>query len=140
MIVFVGLREGYLTDLFLFSLGRGYFSLSSPDVHWDQLNVLRSCTLRYQSKRKLYFQNGKLHQVENQQGRVNFQETFNLREIKPLRCWVCFIFVTMFVDNVCNEEQFVKTLKNKFYLVPFTKEPKITFLYMILSMGHKVNT
>ena len=39
LIVFVGLREGYLTDLFLFSLGRGYFSLSSPDVHWDQLNV-----------------------------------------------------------------------------------------------------
>ena len=46
----------------------------------------------------------------------------------------------MFVDNVSNREQFVKTLKNKFYLVPFTKEPNITFLYMILSMGHKVNT
>ena len=46
LIVFVGLRVGYLTDLFLFSLGRGYFNLSSSDVYWDQLNVLRSCTLR----------------------------------------------------------------------------------------------
>ena len=63
-----------------------------------------------------------------------------MREIKPLRFWVCFIFVTMFVDNASNREQFVKTLKNKFYLVPFTKEPNITFLYMILSMGHKVDT
>ena len=45
----------------------------------------------------------------------------------------------MFVDSVSNEEQFVKTFKNKFYLVPFTKEPNITFLYMILSMGHKFN-
>ena len=45
----------------------------------------------------------------------------------------------MFVDNVSNQEQFVKTFKNKFYLVPFTKEPNITFLYMILSMEHKVN-
>ena len=35
----VGLREGYLTDLFLFSLGRGYFSLSSPDVHWDHCGI-----------------------------------------------------------------------------------------------------
>ena len=45
----------------------------------------------------------------------------------------------MFVDNVSNQEQFVKTFKNKFYLVPFTKEPNITFLYKILSMEHKVN-
>ena len=114
MIVFVGLREGYLTDLFLFSLGRGYFSLSSPDVHWDQLIVLRSCTLRYQSKRKLTFKTENSTRLKTSRGGVNFQETFNMREIKPLRFWVCFIFVTMFVDNVSNREQFVKTLKNKF--------------------------
>ena len=59
---------------------------------------------------------------------------------KTSTIWVFFIFVTMFVDNVSNRGQFVKTLKNKFYLVPFTKEPNITFLYMILSIGHKVNT
>ena len=77
--------------------------------------------------------------LKTSRGRVNFQETFNLRERKPLRFCICFIFVTMFVDNVSNQEQFVKTFKNKFYLVPFTKEPNITFLYMILSMEHKVN-
>ena len=26
---------------FLLSQGRGYLNLSSPDVHWNQLNVLR---------------------------------------------------------------------------------------------------
>ena len=77
--------------------------------------------------------------LKTSRGRVNFQETFNLREIKPLRFCICFIFVTMFVDNVSNQEQFVKAFKNKFYLVPFTKEPNITFLYMILSTEHKVN-
>ena len=32
LIVFVGPREGYLTDLFL--RGRGYLNLSSPDVRF----------------------------------------------------------------------------------------------------------
>ena len=45
----------------------------------------------------------------------------------------------MFVDDVSNQDEFVKTFENKFYLVLFKKEPNITFLYMISSMGHKVN-
>ena len=73
LIVFVGPRVGYLTDLFLFFLGRIYFNPSSPDVHWNKLNVSRSCTLRYQSKRKLYFQYEKLHSVENQRGGLIFK-------------------------------------------------------------------
>ena len=30
----------------LFSRGRRYLNLSSPNVHWDQLNVLKHCCVK----------------------------------------------------------------------------------------------
>lgn len=139
LIVFLGPRVGYLTDLFLFFLGRIYFNPSSPTytgINWTFQDLVH-CGIKVNGSS--IFKTKNSTRLKTSRGRVNFQETFNLREIKPLRFCICFIFVTMFVDNVSNQEQFVKTFKNKFYLVPFTKEPNITFLYMILSMEHKVN-
>ena len=31
--------------MILFSRERGYFNISLPDMHWDQLNVLRYCRI-----------------------------------------------------------------------------------------------
>ena len=62
--------------MILFSQERGYLNLSLPDIHWDQLNVLRY--LQDQSYCKLYFQNQKVHQVEIVHEMFNFQEAFSL--------------------------------------------------------------
>ena len=32
--------------MILFSQKRGYLNLSLPDIHWDQLNVLRYCRIK----------------------------------------------------------------------------------------------
>ena len=32
--------------MILFSQERGYLNLSLPDMHWDQLNVLRYCRIK----------------------------------------------------------------------------------------------
>ena len=64
LIVFVGLGWGIC--MIFISRGRGYLNRSSQDVHWDQLNVLRCCSMN-QSNWKLCFYDRKLHQVQNGQ-------------------------------------------------------------------------
>ena len=60
--------------MILFSQKRGYLNLSLPDIHWDQLNVLRYCRIKVTAS-STFKTKKSMDQVENVQEMFNFQLT-----------------------------------------------------------------